>query len=106
MNFTGLAGRGGVDLDPRVETNPMLDEGRVADAGDIPYSDNMFDPAFSDNVVENLDDPAAVFSEVVRDLQRHPERLSTVPAEFAKRLLQLVADARIDLDAPLDPADD
>lgn len=43
---------------------------------------------------------------MARDLQRHPERLSAVPAEFAGRLLQLVADAQIDLDAPLDPADD
>lgn len=39
MNFKGMAQKVcGVDLDPRVETNPMLDEGRVADAGGISVS--------------------------------------------------------------------
>src|SRR5690606_13572805 len=70
MNFKGLVGQVcGVDLDPRVETNPILDEGRVADAGGIPYPDNMFDLVFSDNVVEHLDDPAEVFTEVARVLK-------------------------------------
>lgn len=43
---------------------------------------------------------------LARDLRDHPERLSAVPADFAQRLLELVADADIDLEAPLDPADD
>lgn len=53
-------------------------------------------------------DPALApfLSLMARDLQQHPERLSAVPAGFAKRLLKLVGDAEIDLDAPLDPADD
>jgi 2-polyprenyl-3-methyl-5-hydroxy-6-metoxy-1,4-benzoquinol methylase len=38
MNFKGLAASVcGVDLDPRVVHNPMLDEGRVANADGIPY---------------------------------------------------------------------
>lgn len=58
MNFKGLAGKVcGVDLDPRVVDNPMLDEGRVSDAGGIPYGDGLFDVVFSDNVFEHLDTP-------------------------------------------------
>lgn len=55
-----------------------------------------------------MPDPAlAPFLDLMaRDLQQHPERLSAVPAEFAGRLLQLVADAQVDLDAALDPAGD
>ena len=78
MNFRGRAARVcGVDLDPRVESNPMLDEGRVADAGRIPYPDESFDVVFSDNVVEHLDDPLVVFSEVVRVLK--PGVVSNIP---------------------------
>lgn len=70
MNFKGIVRRVcGVDLDPRVEANPLLDEGRVADAGRIPFGDEMFDVVFSDNVVEHLDDPASVFLEVRRVLR-------------------------------------
>lgn len=70
MNFKGLVAKiCGVDLDPRVTSNPMLDEGRVADAGRIPYPDDMFDVVFADNVVEHLSDPAEVFLEVRRVLK-------------------------------------
>jgi SAM-dependent methyltransferase len=70
MNFKGLAARVcGVDLDPRVVSNPMLDEGRLADAGGIPYPDSTFDVVFADNVVEHLSDPLAVFREVSRVLK-------------------------------------
>ena len=70
MNFKGHAARVcGVDLDQRVTSNPMLDEGRVSDAGGIPYSDASFDVVFSDNVVEHLSDPLAVFREVHRVLK-------------------------------------
>lgn len=70
MNFKGFARRVcGVDLDPRVETNPMLDEGKVADAGRIPYPDGTFDLAFADNVMEHLPDPAGALSEVWRVLK-------------------------------------
>lgn len=70
MNFRGVAGRVcGVDLDPRVVTNPMLDEGRVNDAAGIPYPDQTFDVVFSDNVMEHLADPLSVFREVNRVLK-------------------------------------
>ena len=70
MNFRGLAARiCGVDLDPRVVDNPMLDEGKVADAGGIPYPDQTFDLVFADNVLEHLPDPQAVFREIARVLK-------------------------------------
>lgn len=70
MNFKGLAKKiCGVDLDPRVVDNPMLDEGRVSDAGEIPYGDGLFDVVFSDNVFEHLDAPLAVYKEVARVLK-------------------------------------
>lgn len=70
MNFKGLAQKiCGVDLDPRVVDNPMLDEGRVSDAGGIPYEDEVFDIVFSDNVFEHLDTPLAVYKEFARVLK-------------------------------------
>jgi SAM-dependent methyltransferase len=70
MNFKGIAKKiCGVDLDPRVADNPMLDEGRVSDAGGIPYEDGVFDVVFSDNVFEHLDMPLAVYKEVARVLK-------------------------------------
>lgn len=70
MNFKSLAKKiCGVDLDPRVVDNPMLDEGRVSDAGEIPYGDGLFDVVFSDNVFEHLDAPLAVYKEVARVLK-------------------------------------
>ncbi len=48
MNFKGMVAKVcGIDLDPRVECNPMLDEGKLSDAGRIPYPDAAFDVAFA-----------------------------------------------------------
>jgi len=70
MNFRGLpAQMCGVDLDPRVIENPMLDEGRVANVAGIPYEDSCFDVVFSDNVLEHLENPLQVFREVARVLK-------------------------------------
>jgi len=70
MNFKGMVARVcGIDLDRRVECNPMLDEGKLSDAGHIPYPDGAFDVAFADNVMEHLADPMAVLGEVCRVLR-------------------------------------
>ncbi|MBX9758775.1 MAG: class I SAM-dependent methyltransferase [Beijerinckiaceae bacterium] len=88
MDFRGRAARVcGVDLDPRVTENPFLDEGRLADAGRIPYDDATFDVAFADNVMEHLDEPALVFAEIARVLKpggtllfKTPNRTHYMPA--------------------------
>ena len=70
MDFKGKVRRiCGIDLDPRVEHNPFLDEGRVSDGARIPYADESFDLVFADNVLEHLDEPLAVFREVARVLR-------------------------------------
>ena len=70
MNFRGLAARVcGVDLDPRVVDNPLLDQGKIADAGGIPYPDSSFDLVFADNVLEHRPDPLAVFRNIARVLK-------------------------------------
>ena len=70
MDFRGRASRVcGVDLDPRVTSNPLLDEGRVSDASRIPYGDGVFDLVYADNVVEHLSTPEEVFREVHRVLK-------------------------------------
>ncbi|KAA5602531.1 class I SAM-dependent methyltransferase [Blastochloris sulfoviridis] len=70
MNFKGVARRVcGVDIDPRVVDNPMLDEGRISDASAIPYEAETFDLVFADNVLEHLAEPMSVFQEVARVLK-------------------------------------
>jgi ubiquinone/menaquinone biosynthesis C-methylase UbiE len=70
MNFRGSVARMcGIDLDPRVLENPMLDEGHIADAAKIPYSDDTFDVVFADNVMEHIADPHAMYREVHRVLK-------------------------------------
>lgn len=43
---------------------------------------------------------------LARDMRQHPQRLSAIPPAFAERLLALTGGVSLDLDAPLDPADD
>ena len=70
MNFKGFAARVcGVDLDPRVVDNPMLDEGKLGDVAHTPYADNTFDLVVANNVLEHLDDPRTVLAEVLRVLK-------------------------------------
>ena len=59
----------GIDLDPRVQENPMLHEGKIADASRIPYEDEKFDLIFADNVMEHLENPEGVFAEAKRVLK-------------------------------------
>lgn len=59
----------GVDIDPRVVDNPMLDEAHVADAVQLPFEDNSFDLVFHTMVAEHLADPDAAVQEALRVLK-------------------------------------
>jgi SAM-dependent methyltransferase len=73
QNPYGLRGRVkrlvGVDLDPRVADNPLLDDGVVADVTRLPFGDGSFDLAFSIYVLEHLADPGAFAREIGRVLR-------------------------------------
>lgn len=80
MNFRDKVARiCGVDLDERVANNPMLHEGRVADAANIPYPDESFDLVFADNVMEHLERPTEVFTELARVLKPGGKLLFKTP---------------------------
>lgn len=60
----------GVDVDPDVKTNPMLDEAHVIDpGGPLPLPDASVDLVVADWVLEHLDDPAAAGRELQRVLK-------------------------------------
>ncbi len=58
----------GIDLDPRVGTNPNLNSGVLADARHLPFPNDSFDHAVSVNVFEHIPDPAGALREVCRVL--------------------------------------
>lgn len=70
MNFRGLASRVvGIDPDPRVRENRFLDEAHQGLADRLPFADESFDLVLSDNVLEHLEEPDRVFSEIARVLK-------------------------------------
>jgi SAM-dependent methyltransferase len=83
--LSGYAFRGrvrrmvGVDLDPRVVANPLLDAGLRADICRLPFRSGSFDAAFSIYVLEHVDDPAALVSEVFRVLRPGGVYLALTP---------------------------
>lgn len=80
MNFKGRCARVcGLDPDERVRENPYLDEGRVGVGESIPWPDASFDVVTADNVLEHLDDPAAVLREVARVLKPGGTFLAKTP---------------------------
>lgn len=80
MNFRDKVAKiCGVDLDERVTDNPMLHEGRIADAANIPYPDESFDLVFADNVMEHLERPTEVFAELARVLKPGGKLLFKTP---------------------------
>lgn len=60
----------GVDVDPAVLENPIVDEAHVFIPGrPLPFEDGAFDVIFSDWVAEHVDDPASFVAEVDRLLK-------------------------------------
>lgn len=69
-NFRGLAREVvGIDLDPRVTSNPHLDQGMIADCSALPFPDASFDLAVADNVLEHLEQPHKGLAEISRVLK-------------------------------------
>ena len=70
MNFRGVAYKViGIDPDPRVASNPHLDEGHIGFAEQLPFESGRFDVVVCDNVLEHLQEPANVLAEVHRVLK-------------------------------------
>ena len=70
MNFKGVVKEvHGIDLDKRVLENKYLDFPAIGNCENLPYEDNKFDLVFSDNLLEHLEHPEKVFSEIDRVLK-------------------------------------
>jgi SAM-dependent methyltransferase len=72
----------GVDVDPRVSQNPLLDHGVVGSAYDLPFADGYFDVVFSAYVLEHVDQPARFAAEVKRVLKPGGLFLAVTPNRF------------------------
>lgn len=59
----------GIDMDPRVTSNPYLHRGIIGQGESIPLDDESVDMVVSDNVLEHLAEPVVVFSEIRRVLR-------------------------------------
>lgn len=72
----------GVDLDPRVTSNPLLDAGLRADIYALPFRDATFDVVFSIYVLEHVDRPEVLAAEIARVLKPGGVCLSLTPNVF------------------------
>ena len=83
MNFKGLVKEvHGIDPDPRVKSNPFLNISHVGFGDDLPYPNDYFDVIFCDNVLEHLDKPEKVFSEIKRVLKTEGMFLGKTPNKY------------------------
>jgi SAM-dependent methyltransferase len=69
----------GVDLDPRVSSNPLLDRGIVVQPGPLPFEDNSFDVVFSIYVLEHVENPREMVAEIRRILRPNGVFLALTP---------------------------
>ncbi len=72
----------GIDLDPRVTANPLLDAGLRADVYALPFRDASFDVVFAIYVLEHVDRPAALAAEIQRVLRPNGVCLVLTPNIF------------------------
>lgn len=81
----------GVDFDPRVAHNPLLDRGVVAKPGPLPFDDNSFDVVFSIYVLEHVNNPAELVAEIRRVLRPGGIFLALTPNRY--HYVSLIASA-------------
>jgi len=72
----------GVDIDPRVESNPRLHRGIRSDLTSIPYDDNYFDVVFSRYVLEHISEPQVFLNEMNRILKPGGSLLFLTPNKW------------------------
>lgn len=72
----------GVDFDPRVADNPLLDRGVVAKPGPLPFEDNSFDVVFSIYVLEHVNNPTELVEEIRRVLRPAGIFLALTPNRY------------------------
>lgn len=72
----------GVDFDPRIVGNELLDQGVCLDSPYLPFSDCSFDAVFSVYVWEHLEDPSLFLSEVFRVLKPGGKIFGITPNRF------------------------
>ena len=80
----------GVDLDPRVEQNPLLDRGIRCVGDQLPLESNSVDLAFSIYVLEHVENAAAFCAEVARVLRPGGEFWALTPNRL--HYVSLIAD--------------
>jgi SAM-dependent methyltransferase len=72
----------GVDLDPRVKENPLLDEAVVVEPGPLPFGDGSFDLVFAIYVLEHVNDPVGFAREIHRILKPGGLFLALTPNRY------------------------
>jgi ubiquinone/menaquinone biosynthesis C-methylase UbiE len=84
MNFKGLAKKMvGIDPDPRVKVNPLVDEGHEGLGDNMPFFiDNSFDLVFCDNVLEHVEHPSRFYEEISRVLKPGGYFISKTPNKY------------------------
>lgn len=86
LNSYALKGRVrrlvGIDRDPRVASNPLLDFGFRADMTELPFRNESFDVVFSIYVLEHVEHPNALVSEISRVLRPGGLCLALTPNLF------------------------
>lgn len=72
----------GVDLDPKVESNPQLHSGICANLTSIPVEDNYFDLVFCRYVLEHIEKPQEFLQEIYRTLKPEGRFLFLTPNKW------------------------
>lgn len=77
----------GIDPDPRVLTNPYLDQGYVGTAESLPFADACFDLVFHSHVAEHFESPMNCNREISRVLRPGGLLLFVTPSRFYYAML-------------------